>query len=84
MIFIFAICCCARFADDVGIDVVSAADCDDGEDNSCAYVSTLNQIVKANMLIKIVDTIRIEVVWFTTVMLSKKYLYQIQKFSKVS
>jgi hypothetical protein len=58
VIFTFAICAYAGFADDGGIDVVSRIDSDGLKDESCAYASTLNQIVNANMLIKIVDTVQ--------------------------
>ena len=36
MIFSFAICACAGFADDGGVDVVSASDSDGPKDYSCA------------------------------------------------
>jgi hypothetical protein len=79
VIFTFAICACAGFADDGSIDIVSGSDSDGLKDDSCAYASTLNQIVNANMLIKIVDTTGIEIMCFTTVTLSKKQLYQLWK-----
>jgi hypothetical protein len=58
VIFTFAICACAGFADDGSIDIVSGSDSDGLKDDSCAYASSLNQIVNANMLIKIVDTVQ--------------------------